>query len=446
MHGRKRWAWIVLGLMFGCPCLLTGLVLTTIKIGFTNAGNRIPEEVAAARAAGLATEPEDLTALTAIPDKDNAAGAYEAAFAAYKAEWPKDDHYKALVHYSQGEDTPAEDKEVDGVLRSTTRSAALFMKASEKPGVDWRRPWQQGTDVMFPELASMKGGAKLLAWRAIDAAKRGDTSGAIRDLTAGLRMAAHAGKDPTVIAMLVQIALDKICLQATWRVVNIRHDAATLDRVKRMLDGIEPFQSYQRAIGGEIVMERIGCRNLARYVQDEKNSDWISPYNQFPFSMLVRDPAFRRAVEAKVVHNHVLAYQATLGGKTWKEIKPGWDRMTNQVQADHSLEGFIANYMVLEQLIDPPATDAAYRNILKTAVAILSIHAKTGHFPASLPGMGSDSVDPFTDRPLGYKITADGFKIYSIDRDGVDDGGLSQHEDTKGKSKTHDISFAFKLR
>ncbi|HWA84078.1 MAG TPA: hypothetical protein VG820_11610, partial [Fimbriimonadaceae bacterium] len=97
-------------MLLGGPCLLTGVAFTIVKIGLTNAGNRLPQEVAAARAAGLATEPSDLRALTAIPARDNAAGDYQAAFAAYKSEWPKGDHSKATFRYSYGEDTAADDK------------------------------------------------------------------------------------------------------------------------------------------------------------------------------------------------------------------------------------------------------------------------------------------------------------------------------------------------
>ncbi|HVT11223.1 MAG TPA: hypothetical protein VHE55_03070 [Fimbriimonadaceae bacterium] len=445
MRRRKRWPWVLVGILLGCPCLLTGVGLVVLKIGIANAGNTLPKELARARQAGLATEPADLRAELAIPASQNAAGDYRTAIAACKEEWPQMSPDMSLPHFLALKATPAEERTVRNLLDKTRRTIDLFEKASAKPAVDWGRPWEQGPDVLFPEQASMKSGVKLICAKAILAAKRGHTAEAFRLLSIGFRIGKHAGDDPTLIGLLVQIAVDGMCTSASCNVLNLRHDPASLTRAREMFESLPPIEDLGRAVGGEIVMERIGVQHLDRYAQ-QTGMGGSATYQAFPLNVLARDASFRRAVEAKAVHNQVLIYLATLKGKTWKQTQPAWKAAMASIDADKSLENIIAQDLVLDGIQDAPARATAYRRMLWAGIAVLSVYEKTHRLPAKLPDMGDNGLDPFSDKPLGYKLTADGFKVYSIDNDEVDDGGLSRAEDTTGKSNTHDIDRVFKVR
>lgn len=48
-----------------------------------------------------------------------------------------------------------------------------------------------------------------------------------------------------------------------------------------------------------------------------------------------------------------------------------------------------------------------------------SLDTIAAFYPGPLP------VDPFSGGPLQYRLEGDGFVLYSVDRDGVDDGGTA---------------------
>ena len=49
-----------------------------------------------------------------------------------------------------------------------------------------------------------------------------------------------------------------------------------------------------------------------------------------------------------------------------------------------------------------------------------------GAIPSELPAKGDTSLDPFSKLPFGYRKTLDGFLVYSIGENLVDDGGTSR--------------------
>jgi len=71
-------------------------------------------------------------------------------------------------------------------------------------------------------------------------------------------------------------------------------------------------------------------------------------------------------------------------------------------------------------------------------IAILRYKQDVGDYPENLDKLVEAGylkkipIDPFSDKPLGYKKTDDDFIIYSVGLNGVDDGG-QPHRDKKGK-------------
>ncbi len=68
---------------------------------------------------------------------------------------------------------------------------------------------------------------------------------------------------------------------------------------------------------------------------------------------------------------------------------------------------------------------------LITTIAILRCKNNTGRFPESLDKLVSSGylqsvpMDPYSDRPLVYKLTEDNFMLYSVGEDFKDDGGIT---------------------
>jgi hypothetical protein len=72
-------------------------------------------------------------------------------------------------------------------------------------------------------------------------------------------------------------------------------------------------------------------------------------------------------------------------------------------------------------------SDMTRRRVELAAIRIQLLRLKTGTLPKRLPDFGPDGVDPFTGKPLLYKLRGSGFVVYGVGRKGVDDGGMALH-------------------
>jgi len=76
----------------------------------------------------------------------------------------------------------------------------------------------------------------------------------------------------------------------------------------------------------------------------------------------------------------------------------------------------------------------ARRRGTHAAAAVWRHRLTTGRFPEVLADAGADAfVDPFSAAPFVYRVTDDGFILYSVGFDGDDDGG--KHEERLGKPR-----------
>lgn len=84
----------------------------------------------------------------------------------------------------------------------------------------------------------------------------------------------------------------------------------------------------------------------------------------------------------------------------------------------------------LAVLVQKATAEALLRQQL---VAVLEARLKTGVFALKL----APPLDPFSGKPLLYRMGAEGFVLYSVGENGKDDGGSDDEETiTKGLSKT----------
>lgn len=85
-------------------------------------------------------------------------------------------------------------------------------------------------------------------------------------------------------------------------------------------------------------------------------------------------------------------------------------------------------------LTDHSLSDNAHLACLETALALEQYRRRHGHWPARLEALQPELLpeiprDPYTAKPLLYRIEADGCVVYTTGQDEVDDGGakLSRH-------------------
>jgi hypothetical protein len=84
----------------------------------------------------------------------------------------------------------------------------------------------------------------------------------------------------------------------------------------------------------------------------------------------------------------------------------------------------------------------ANRACAKAMIEVILFRNRHGHFPETLEEAGVHALDPFDRKPLKYRVTEKGFRIYCVGNDGKDDGGLFYWERPKNEGSRRDEPIA----
>ena len=96
---------------------------------------------------------------------------------------------------------------------------SLLEQASQIPSCAFPVNWEARFAATFRHLAKMRQAARMLRVRAEVLAADGDIDGAVASCAVAFRMAEHVGMEPTLIAVLVGIAIEGIQIPALERVL-----------------------------------------------------------------------------------------------------------------------------------------------------------------------------------------------------------------------------------
>jgi hypothetical protein len=419
-----------------------------LRHNFSVVADSLPAELAISKREGIPTEVADLRRMVAVRQEDNAASEYRLGIAKLLPIEKASRSSTALGQFLRNEATPKQRAEVLAILDRASDAMSNFEAGARKPGLDWKRKWEDGQMLLYPEYPSLKLAAKLFCAKAISLANSGRPAEGIRLVEVVYQMGRHAGLDPNLIAALVQIQIDLTATSSLCQILSRHHEMPTLDEASRAVRVMPELPGMDRALAGEMILQCTTIRDFERFnakLQSEMGGsmDYDSPYSAFPQSYLLRDKNFLKAWEAKVLHYQIRAVLAIRENRTWAARKAAVTAVYDKQDADTSIENSL-NVSTFHNLPDSPARCLANRHILATAIGLLRHRQNTGSLPKTLPRNMDETHDAFTMKKLGYKVEKAGFTVYSVDSDGVDDRGLTRREDKRGKSNTHDIAFSFR--
>lgn len=434
---RKAW-WIGLGTSTGIAAFgasVFGLYrIVTLFYDYGPAASELPEAVRAYRATGLPFVARDIA-----PAHPAAGGDATPAIRAALKALPSAAVGAELTKAARNPDATA-----DPVLGKYAKPLGLVAAVSGRSGVDFRRDWDLGPNVRFPENVGLKSLARAASVRAVREAQRGNDAAAVRDLALGQRIALWAGEDPTLIPMLVRLASEQIVLDEAYRcLAAAKGDSARIARYAAWLRQAPPALEFGRAMRGEAWLGVATGRNLDRFggANAVAAGKGLSSHTLRLRREGLPEGEKQRAMMTRILQVWTEAYGETNGfrmpvaeiGPRLKAIEERWDHKKG-------VSGVLVAILF-------PITGGASKAITslhaKRAVTIgfaeaLDAQARTGHWPAAV-----SPLDPFTGKPLKVRVDAKGFRVYSVGRDGKDDGGLSRREAPKGKDATFDEVAAY---
>jgi len=383
-----------------------------------------------------------------IPNEKNAAWVYLEAFNAYNN--PPPTAGRAL-DYATGTAWPV-GSEAFAIYMSdpdTVRALRLYREASEMKRCQFPYfgdPSTSVVSVLMPTLAPMRFLSKLVVAEGRKLEAEGDYAGAFDRYLSAMRAGEHAAKGATLIEGLVGLAVWALADHALDDLV-LRHPIPVkeLERWQTLLDpraarlpspqrGLEGERSFGPAIVDEICSHPLQLFTTGRLFREDAIWDGgIRPGEDDGWGRLEARIG-RLFFPDRAIKRHMNGYydrvfeRAAGGSLAWtavpdederyiKEQIPQWDVLSRSMLP--------SLYRVTVLGLRGKADLALTRTLIALRIHALRHDAM---FPAALEELGEafvtkHAMDPFYDGPLGYRRTGDGFVLYSVGPEGVDDGG-----------------------
>lgn len=411
------------------------------------AAREADEAAIAYRKAGLPWEAKDLQPNPPVAPNDNAAPILRQAIALYESK-KLARKVRPLFDALKAGDTKA----LDGGLQQFGPALKLAAPAADKPGVDFQRDWDLGPDLVFAEYKGLKDFTKVFAIRAERRAAIGDVDGCFEDLIHAWRLGLLAGKEPTQISMLVDIACKSITLDRVRRCATLfRNRADALGRLDALFDQFKGEPNLAFSLRGNMYEGLAAIRNLPQYGRaketGQSDDDSGGSLPKLDPSKLVRTGLPRDPLSRAFAARHV---------QVWLEAKQRLDEHSEDPEAqskaldqiiDRISTPFRASYTFEETMLSlfsqsgvAIVRHTADKRATQALVRALIVEAKTGALPKRIEDIPGNWTDPFTKKPLRLVSVNGSIRIYSVGHDRRDDGGLTRSElKKKGIEHSDDV-------
>jgi hypothetical protein len=426
----------IAAVVVGSVLLICGLGgwLVWSKSDMGAAAAELDQAVIDAKAAGLPWVAADLDQRPAVKEGENAAPLIRQAQALIDGDAKLVKALKASDEAQRGGDDMAMRAALD-TLQPLVRLARL---AADKPRCDFHRDWDEGAWLMFPELADVKLLAKVLGAQAVAEAGRGDVSSALQDLGRTVTTGRHAGAEPVLIGMLVDLACESIAVRAAEQIAEKWHaDAARLALLREKLGRLGPEPDFVYALKGESYMGVAVLRNVR---SRREFMTLVGDSSVGSQEEVVRRPTkfVRSGVPPTLFGRIFLCRNLQMWLRFHKEISGISNpivisRILDKISKREQQMGWshLANHVLVpmfSQAGDAVAKGTAYRLCTAALAAVLEFKSKRGRYPINLAEVGVTDKDPFDGKPLKLRVDGEECRVYSVGPDGEDNGGVRQSE------------------
>lgn len=286
----------------------------------------------------------------------------------------------------------------------------------------------------FRHWAAMREAAREIKTESYLLAHDGRYADAIVNNARGFRIAKQTASRSTFISYLVGAAMESITLSGMDDVLYLA--GPNQDVNQKVLDAVRsvrPVLSLKDALKGDVA-ETLKDADMLR---TGSPSDFANISSGFTTNESVKFRPFtpeERRFAVNILDAAEARYLATMrtmiadAGLPSAQRRIRFQQMAAKQEAGGKtvLENPVDSIAAMLQSVAAKSGDLddrvkANEEVTMAAAALLAEKARTGRFPAALPG---NFPDPFSGKPLRYrKEGADGFVVYSVGVDGKFDGG-----------------------
>ena len=371
------------------------------------------------------------------------------------------DDMKGLLRKKYDEVTAEEKQLIEKWLNGNKEILELVIAGTGKPYCWQKYEGEEMISILMPDLAEFRKLAYSLCWRAQLRAEQGRYEDAFGDIKSCYRFGQHIRGDKTLVEQLVGIAIEAMAIQTLRDILSEREiNSVVLAALQRdleqiissedfivsfkaeklfMYDEIQRWFTQDRFGGGHISLEA-----LKRYQIVKEMSSVSLDFSLFEelwsksLHILFTHPNKQQTRE---MADRCYAFLGKIAHKTPAQIRA--EGIDIEKQAMEIIKGNI-----LLEILTPAISrisELSHRNradveAVLTIIAILRYEQDSGGYPQNLQELIADAylkqlpIDPYSNEPLVYRRTDEGFTLYSLGPNFTDDGG-EYGKDRKGKPR-----------
>lgn len=392
---------------------------------------------------------DDIRRMASAPDNQNAAPLLKVAFADEKT-FDGSPAGKKLAKIRGTNDgwNGITNQELD-VLTPSIKALSPFFdvltEASRKPKLDFHRAWGSGPAMAIPEGAEMRSCVSPLLVRAKLDLRAGKSASALDSLDIAARLSALEGQEPLLLNLLIQASMRSQVLQVLTDVIKTNPlDDGIAVKSRQVLSDLGPLPNVLGAMGYEFLSGRIVLKMLADHSAEDLFGNDAGTEGML---RLARLGPVRTVYDLRFTQTYRKLYgDLSRFPRTIFTMRNAFRQAEQDLDSKTSRDwtyGFVGIMRpASSQFAGVIAESEARRNVLLSALDLLEGKRTAGKFPMALPAQSGHWIDPCTDRPLIYHPTTTGFLIYSVGRDGDDNGGKPRPKKYNGQDH-YDLPFAF---
>jgi hypothetical protein len=420
--------------------------------------SEIKQRLSVIKAANLPTSGQELNEWRhPVPDAENSALVLTQAFALLQ-KFPADraDGVSESRLLEQSRQWSANTRKLV-VEYIATNAPALEMAhdAIQRPRCHYAADYSYGPLTELPHLDGLKHLARIVALRAVIEAEEKHTNAWAEEIGLEFRLAATLNEEPVLISCLVHDSILRMAVQSAERGFNLfSPDGPTCEKLDAMFVTAGSTNLLPTALIGEramlIPVFRLSRAEIQHFGKTDEDGVSVKEkpqrFSGKPMTFLWLTGGFERDLNffLQVMETNI-AYAAL--------PPPASLAFTNF--SEQLIDVAQRRYYILSSLLLPSyanvivkhATTDANVQLARIALAVERFRLASGTSPENLNELvpqflSAVPLDPFDGQPLRYHRLAKGYVVYSIGRDGHDDGGREKPANWKSSDKTtYDITF-----
>ena len=370
--------------------------------------------------------------------KNNAATQYQQAYAAFVG--PNESLNEELgktvgTLYGWQEDGPGT---LPQWIRANQHCLRLFTAATRVPQCYFRRSSESGLliDALYPHMVEVRNVAKVLAVRARLRLADGNVSGALDDVCTILRAARHLRAHPSLLEYLSAYGISRLAYETLWAFPTLATRRLDYDNIFKRLRSEDPKPPAPLS---QLRIEKVRFWDTLQRPPERQQDPLLKTRADLEI-------ALAQLEEIYAPYDRFFVEKYTEARKLNDKMQEEFENIRVQIVPGREGEAIRASVRLLASITHLAVWQASVfhrqlqtqRNATRVILAMHAFKAKHNRWPQTLseatPGnLGQFRADPFSGQDLRYRIDGGKPLLYSVGRDGEDDGGRWPREQGKIK-------------